>query len=75
MELALFRINPDSVAVERAMLLDPPDGVNIKDGYYAVPYFQQSKEALFFNVITYRRAADRPNPDLVRLEYRWDEVR
>jgi hypothetical protein len=76
MELALFRINPDSFDVERHVVLDPEPGVAIKDGYYAVPYFQQNNDQTLFNVITYRMsAANQKNPELVRLEFLWNEIR
>ena len=76
MELALFRLDPDSFDVERHIVLDPEPGVTIKDGYYAVPYFQQSSDQTLFNVITYRMNRDKQkSPELVRLEYLWKEVR
>lgn len=76
MELALFRLDPDSFDVERHIVLDPEPGVTIKDGYYAVPYFQQSGDQTLFNVITYRMNRDKQkSPELVRLEYLWKEVR
>lgn len=76
MELALFRLDPDSFDVERHIVLDPEPGVTIKDGYYAVPYFQQSDDQTLFNVITYRMNRDKQkSPELVRLEYLWKEVR
>ncbi|EDL60187.1 hypothetical protein PM8797T_20598 [Gimesia maris DSM 8797] len=76
MELALFRINPDSFDVERHVVLDPEPGVTIKDGYYAVPYFQQNNDQTLFNVVTYRMSAgNQKNPELVRLEFLWNEIR
>ena len=75
MELALFRIDAHSFDVERHMVLDPEPGVTIKDGYYAVPYFQDKKDQTFFNVITYRMPrVSGKNPEIVRLEFLWNEV-
>ncbi|HAH44703.1 MAG TPA: exo-alpha-sialidase [Planctomycetaceae bacterium] len=76
MELALFRINSDTFDVERHVVLDPEPGVTIKDGYYAVPYFQQRNDQTLFNVITYRMSPEKQkHPELVRLEFLWNEVR
>lgn len=77
MVLGLFRIDPDSLGVQRYVVLDPEqEGVTIADGYYAVHYFQESPEqGPVFHVMTYRRAAEQPNPDIVRLEFLWEDVR
>ncbi len=76
MELALFRIDPDTFDVERHVVLDPAPGITMKDGYYAVPYFQQKNDQTLFNVITYRMSSgNQKNPELVRLEFLWNEVR
>jgi hypothetical protein len=75
MELALLRIHPGSLSVEAAHILDPQPGSDIQDGYYAVPYFQETEQGTLFHVITYRRRADQTNPDLVRLEFLWDVLR
>jgi hypothetical protein len=46
----------------------------LTDGYYAVPYWQEHGRKTYFNVITYKALGGAP-PDIVRLEYDWDEVR
>ena len=53
----------------------PEGGNKMADGYYAVAYFRGSGEGTRFNVITYRRPGGEANADIVRLEFRWDEVR
>ncbi len=75
MELALFRIDSKSLAIERFVVLGPEKGVKLNDGYYGVPYFQEKDGKTMFNVITYRRPGGNPNADLIRLEFLWDEVR
>jgi hypothetical protein len=76
MELALFRVNAESFEIERCVILDPVvEGTAIADGYYAAPYFQETDGGTLFNVVTYRREQGRSNPDIVRLEFAWDEVR
>jgi hypothetical protein len=56
------------------VLLDNAEGEKVSDGYYAVPYWQQREGRSYFNVITYKRMAGRM-PDIIRLEFDWDEVR
>ncbi|HWL07289.1 MAG TPA: sialidase family protein [Planctomicrobium sp.] len=76
MELANFRLNLESLSIERMVVLDPDQQTQpVIDGYYAVPYFQESAGKTRFNVITYRRFKDATNPDLIRLEFDWDEVK
>lgn len=76
MELANFRLDPETYEVNRMVVLDPvKPGEVVKDGYYAVPYFQNEKSGTRLNIITYRRFGAAANPDLIRLEFDWDEVR
>lgn len=75
MELILLRLNQNTLAVERFIRLDPVRNAKIQDGYYAVPYFQADDGGLKFNVVTYRRPVGQSGSDLLRLEYRWDELR
>ncbi|MBL4886525.1 MAG: exo-alpha-sialidase [Planctomycetaceae bacterium] len=75
MELALFRIDPETFSVQRHVELGPNKGVTIKDGYYAVPYYQKKNGQTLFNVITYRMPKGKKYPEIVRLEFLWNEVR
>ncbi|MFG0261452.1 MAG: sialidase family protein [Novipirellula sp. JB048] len=76
MELANFRLDPKTYEVDRMVVLDPPRSSEaVKDGYYAAPYFAEQKSGTKFNVITYRRFGSAANPDLIRLEFDWNEVR
>lgn len=76
MELANFRLNLKTLSIERMVVLDPADPAQVvSDGYYAMPYFQESPAGLKFNVITYRRFQSAANSDLIRLEFDWNEVR
>jgi hypothetical protein len=45
------------------------------DGYYAMPYFRESGGDSMFNVVDYKGSKGRPAPDIIRHEYRWDEVK
>lgn len=75
MELVLLRIDPESLSIERFVVLGPEEGKTLSDGYYAEPYFQKVGEEVMLNVVTYRRVNGKTNADLVRLEFLWDEVR
>jgi hypothetical protein len=74
MRLSLFRFDPASLAITKQVTLDNPEGERVIDGYYAVPYWQARGDRTYLNVITYKRMAGRL-PDIIRLEYEWDEVR
>ena len=75
MELALFRLCPDSLGVTRYVVLDPDEGQRVGDSYYAVPYFRETQQSTVMNVITYRQQRERRQPDIVRLEFVWDQIR
>ncbi len=75
MELALFRICPESLGVERYVILDPEEDARVGDSYYAVVYFEGTGDDTMLNVITYRTQPPRRRPDVVRLEFLWDQVR
>jgi hypothetical protein len=74
MKLSLFRFDPDTLAITRHVILDNAEGKNVTDGYYAVPYSQERDGSTLFNVITYKRVGS-GQPDIVRLEFDWSEVR
>ncbi|EAQ78565.1 sialidase family protein [Blastopirellula marina] len=75
MELALFRIDEESLTVEQRVRLDPASDEKITDGYYAMHYFLKRDGEELFNVITYRRSDKSSHPDLIRLEFAWNDVR
>ena len=74
MRLSLFRIDPASLVITKHVQLDNAEGASVSDGYYAMPYWRQRDERTHLNVITYKRAGGR-GPDILRLEYDWEEVR
>jgi hypothetical protein len=70
-----LRFDPQTLSVDRVVVLDNEGGqMAVTDGYYAVPYWQQRDGRLRFNTIIYR-AIGLKHPDIVRLEFDWDEVR
>jgi ribosomal protein L33 len=74
MKLSLFRFDPATLAVTKHVILDNTEGENVLDGYYAVPYWQEQRGRMYLNVITYKRMHNR-RPDIIRLEFDWNEVR
>jgi hypothetical protein len=74
-QVCLLRFDPQTLSVDRVVVLDNEGGqMAVTDGYYAVPYWQQRDGRLRFNTIIYR-AIGLKHPDIVRLEFDWDEVR
>lgn len=74
MRLSLFRFDPETLQVIKNVVLDNSEGENVTDGYYAVPYWRERGGRTYFNVITYKGVAKR-DPDILRLEFDWEEVR
>lgn len=74
MKLSMFRFDPVTLAISKHVLLDNAEEENVIDGYYAVPYWQKRRGQTYFNTIIYKRPISR-NPDIVRLEFDWEEVR
>jgi hypothetical protein len=74
--LGLLRIDPNSLEIRNVSLLDNADGLlSVKDAYYAAPYWQQTEGDTWFNTITYRSAGPAEAPDIIRLAFRWDDVK
>ncbi len=74
MRLGLFRFDPETLAVVKHVVLDNADGKNVTDGYYATPCWQTRNGRTYLNIVTYKGVAGR-GPDIVRLEFDWEEVR
>lgn len=74
MKLCLFRIDPDSLAVETYAILDNADAGNVTDGYYPVPYFCTHDGQTWLRVVTYKGMNHQP-PQIVEFEFLWEEVR
>ena len=74
-QICLLRFNPATLEVERVVSLDNENGhMPVVDGYYGVPYWQERDGRVWFNTIIYR-AIGLTQPDIVRLEFDWAEVR
>ncbi|MDA0347318.1 MAG: hypothetical protein O3C20_07935 [Verrucomicrobia bacterium] len=74
MKLSMFRFDPVTLAITKHVILDNAEEENVIDGYYAVPYWQERRGTMYLNTIIYKRMISR-NPDIVRLEFDWEEVR
>ena len=86
MELCFYRIDPDTFEILSYSVLDNVERHLVGDGYYATPYWQERNGVIFFNVISYRGIGchhpknkelpiDPFKPDIIRLEFMWDEIR
>lgn len=74
MLLSLLRFDPETLAVDKHVVLDNAENQRVVDAYYATPHWQSRKGKTYFNVITYKSVFGRM-PDIVRFEYEWDEVK
>ncbi|TVP95826.1 MAG: exo-alpha-sialidase [Planctomycetaceae bacterium] len=74
MRLCLFRLDPDRLAVTSATLLDNQASENVTDGYYPSPYFRAVGDVTYLHVVDYK-GVDRKPPQIIELEFLWDEVR
>ncbi|MBI4626153.1 MAG: exo-alpha-sialidase [Verrucomicrobia bacterium] len=83
MQLCWFRFSPETLALETCVALDNAERNNVVDGYYATAHWRERDGVGLLNIVTYKRAdfvtAQRTrsfhDPDLVRLEFVWDEVK
>jgi hypothetical protein len=86
MELCFYRIDPESFEILSYSVLDNAERRPVTDGYYATPYWQERDGVIYFNAVTYRGLGchqpknkhlpiDPCSPDIIRLEFIWDEIR
>jgi hypothetical protein len=73
-ELALFKFSPDTLAITHHLVLDTANDQSPGDSFYAQPFWQERDGRTRFHIITYKRGAG-PGLDIVRLEFKWEEVR
>lgn len=72
-ELAMFRIDPQTLEVNRHIVLDHASDRSPGDSFYAQPYWLSREGATFLNVITYKQTTG-PGPDIIRIEFDWDQL-
>lgn len=74
-QVCLLRFDPETLVVDRVVVLDNENGqMAVTDGYYAVPYWQEHDGRTWFNAIIYR-AIGLSHPDIVRLQFDWEELK
>lgn len=75
MQLSLFRFDLETLAVTGHVVLDNrEDNEAVGDGYYAVPVWAERDGRTWLHVVTYKGTDGRP-PEIIRFDYRWDEIR
>ncbi len=74
MQLALFKFDPNTLAIKSHVVLDNAESQKVADGYYAQPYWRQDGDRTRFHIVTYKRAGAK-SADIIRLEFDWSEVR
>ena len=72
--LGLLRFDPETLAVDKHVILDNAENQRVVSAYYATPYWQTRKGRSYLNVVTYKQMFGRM-PEIVRFEYEWDEVK
>lgn len=75
MQLALFRFDPETLAITRHVILDNAEKGPVADGYYAQPYWTGARGSERFQVVTYKGTKGGKNPSILRLEFDWREVK
>lgn len=74
MQLCLIRFDPKSLAVTGCVVLDNAEEKKVTDGYYAMAEFSGAGDDTRLHVITYKGLNGQP-PGIVRLDYRWSDVK
>lgn len=73
-ELALYKLKVDTIEIVEHTQLDLASVNYTRDTYYAEYYMQSKNDELYFNVITYRPSSKSGDPNIIRLEYKWNEI-
>ena len=74
MQLCLLRFDLETLAVTSCVVLDNAENIKVADGYYAVTTFTGAGADTRLHVITYKALNQQP-PDIVRMDYRWSEIK
>ncbi len=74
MQLALYRIDPATLAITACAILDNAENARVTDGYYAAPWFREAGGETILHVVTYK-GCDGRAPDLMHLAFRWNDVK
>ncbi len=74
MQLCLIRFDLTTLVPDACVILDNADEKNVTDGYYAVAEFSGAGADTRLHVITYKGTGGQP-PAILRLDYRWSDVK
>jgi len=74
MQLALFKFDPDTLAITKHVVLDNAEKLRLADGYYAQPYWTEKEVHTRFHIITYKRGTEK-NASIVRLDFDWEGLK
>jgi len=74
MQLCLFRLDPAKLTVRSYSILDNEDEAGVTDGYYGSPQWWEQDGKTYFDTVTYK-GLNGNDPDIIRLRFRWNEVR
>jgi hypothetical protein len=74
MQLCLLRFDLETLAINSCIILDNADNQRVTDGYYAVTAFSGEGAGTKLHVFTYKALNQQP-PDILRLDYRWSDVK
>ncbi|MEN9637040.1 MAG: hypothetical protein RL077_5444 [Verrucomicrobiota bacterium] len=74
MQLCLIRFDLETLVPDACVILDNAENHNVTDGYYAVAEFAGTGAETRLHVFTYRGVGGEP-PAILRLDYRWSDVK
>jgi hypothetical protein len=74
MQLAMFKFDPQTLAITKHVVLDNAEKLRVADGYYAQAYWVEKEGRTRFHVITYKRGTEK-NASIVRLDFAWEAVK
>ncbi|SDD90544.1 hypothetical protein SAMN02799630_03135 [Paenibacillus sp. UNCCL117] len=72
--LKLYRINPDTLELESVATLNS-NSYSAADSYYAEPYFITKSGKTYIGIVTYQKGSSSDQPNIVRYEALWDELK
>jgi hypothetical protein len=72
--LHLYQMNPVTLELESDVVLHRNDSI-CSDSYYAVHYFSREGDRTIFNVVTYVAPSPQDKPEIVCMEYDWEELK
>lgn len=72
--LRLYRLNPSTLEIEGHVQLDT-NASSAGDSYYAEHWVSERDGRSYFNVVTYLPKSTADKPDIVRLEFDWEQLK